>query len=105
QTITTRVVWFAGLLPFVADDVANVIWNHGPESAGYTQHVPTLMLFGPGLVMFTVHYLVLRGFYAPEQTRTVFWIQCIVASTNIAAATVLVSVTSDRWTAPALALA
>ena len=27
----------------------------------------------------------LRGFYALEQTRTVFWIQCVIAATNIAA--------------------
>ena len=45
---------------------------------------PTLALFGIGLVFFTVHYLTLRGFYALERTRTVFWIQCVVAVVNIA---------------------
>ena len=28
----------------------------------------------------------LRGFYALERTRTVFWVQCVIAATNIALA-------------------
>ena len=35
--------------------------------------IASLALFGPGLVFFTVHYLMLRGFYALERTRTVFF--------------------------------
>ena len=52
--------------------------------------LPTLALFGFGLLFFTVHYLTLRGFYALERNRTVFWIQCVVAVVNIAVAVVLV---------------
>ena len=39
----------------------------------------------PGILFFTVHYLMLRGFYALERTRTVFWVQCVIAAVNIAA--------------------
>ena len=54
------------------------------------------------------HYLVLRGFYALERTRTVFFIQCAVAATNIVAAVVLVARTdaeahragAGRWPTP-----
>ncbi len=55
-------------------------WS-GATAAGrltYDNTVPTLSLFGAGIVFFTVHYLMLRGFYALEQTRTVFLIQCAV---------------------------
>jgi len=58
-----------------------------------------------GVVFFTVHFLMLRGFYALEQTRTVFWIQCAVGVTNIAAAIALVKLSDDEHTAPALVLA
>ena len=57
------------------------------------------------MVFFTVHYLVLRGFYALERTRTVFFIQCAVAATNIVVAIVLVARTDAKHTAPALVLA
>ena len=90
RTALTVVVPFAALLPVVAPDIANVVWGHGAASVSYENAVPTLSLFGAGVVFFTVHFLMLRGFYALEQTRTVFWIQCAVAATNIVSAVVLV---------------
>ncbi|CAN5354483.1 hypothetical protein BH11ACT8_BH11ACT8_10040 [soil metagenome] len=99
------VVPFAALLPLVATDVANVIWGHGAASGGFELYAPSLALFGPGLVMFTVHYLMLRGFYALELTRTVFFIQCAVAITNVVGALVVVSGASPQETSPALVIA
>ncbi|MET0523441.1 MAG: murein biosynthesis integral membrane protein MurJ [Nocardioides sp.] len=99
------IVPFAALLPVIADDVANVIWGHGAAADLYERYVPTLSLFGVGLLFFTVHYMVLRGFYALEQNRTVFWIQCAVATTNIVIAVVVVGRTDAEATSPALVLA
>ena len=96
---------FAALLPVIATDVSNLIWGHGATADLYERYVPTLSLFGGGLFFFTVHYLVLRGFYAIEQTRTVFWIQCGVAATNIAVAVALVARADAEDTSPALVLA
>src|SRR3546814_11426874 len=47
----------------------------------------------------------LRGFYSLERTRTVFWVQCVIAIVNITLARVLVHSTSAKFTAPALVLA
>jgi putative peptidoglycan lipid II flippase len=105
RTALTVVVPFAALLPVVAPDIANVVWGHGAARLTFDNAVPTLSLFGAGVVFFTVHFLMLRGFYALEQTRTVFWIQCVVAVTNIAAAITLVALTDAEHTAPALVLA
>ena len=55
-----------------------------------------------GILFFTFHYLVLRGFYALELNRTVFFVQCVVAATNIVAAIALVARTSAEHTSPAL---
>ena len=91
RTALAVVVPFAALLPLVARDMANVIWGHGAAADATASTRPSLALFGPGLVMFTVHYLMLRGFYSLELTRTVFFIQCAVAVTNIVGALVLVA--------------
>jgi putative peptidoglycan lipid II flippase len=99
------VVPFALLLPLVARDAAHVIWGYGAGRDTYANFAPTLALFGIGLVFFTVHYLMLRGFYALEQTRTVFWIQCVIAVTNVAAALLLVREATAEETSPALVLA
>jgi putative peptidoglycan lipid II flippase len=99
------VVPFALLLPLVARDAAHVIWGYGAGRDTYANFAPTLALFGIGLVFFTVHYLMLRGFYALEQTRTVFWIQCVIAVTNVTAALLLVREATAEETSPALVLA
>jgi putative peptidoglycan lipid II flippase len=56
-------------------------------------------------VLFTAHYLMLRGFYALEQTRLVFFIQCGIAATNIVAAVLLVRGAPAAETAPRLVIA
>ena len=105
RTALAVVVPFAVLLPVVAPDLAVILWDWGAASSTYTLYILSLSLFGVGLVFFTVHYLVLRGFYALERTRTVFLIQCVVAATNVAAAVVLVEATDAEHTAPALVAA
>jgi putative peptidoglycan lipid II flippase len=99
------VVPVAALFALMAMDTAHVIWGYGSAAADYGNFAPSLALFGLGLVLFTAHYLVLRGFYALEQTRRVFWIQCAIAATNIVAAIVLTHGAPPSQTAPRLVLA
>jgi putative peptidoglycan lipid II flippase len=62
-------------------------------------------VFAVGLFFFTTHYLVLRGFYALEQNRRVFFIQCVVSATNVVAAVALTRGASDTQTAVRLVVA
>jgi putative peptidoglycan lipid II flippase len=93
------------LLPIVAGDLASIVWGYGAASTTYTHFVTTLSLFSVGLFFFTTHYLMLRGFYALEQTRRVFFIQCVVAATNIIAAVLLTRGSDPVQTAPRLVVA
>ena len=95
----------AALLPVLAVPVAKLLFGYGASADQFRHYGPTLALFAPGLVFFTLHYLMLRGFYALERNRTVFVIQCFVAATNIVAALGLVALTSAEHTAPALTVA
>ncbi|MEJ7634663.1 murein biosynthesis integral membrane protein MurJ [Aeromicrobium sp.] len=62
------------------------------ESIGHT-----IQAFSLSMVAFTVHYLMLRGFYANEDNRTPFLIQVVIAGANIGLAVVLASrVEPDR---------
>ncbi len=57
----------------------------------------TIQAFSLAMVTFTVHYLMLRGFYANEDNRTPFFIQVVIAAVNIALAYKLaISVEPDR---------
>ncbi|OII60778.1 murein biosynthesis integral membrane protein MurJ [Streptomyces sp. CC53] len=56
-----------------------------------------LMAFGLGLIPYSVQYVVLRGFYAYEDTRTPFYNTVIVAAVNAAASAVCYFVLPPRW--------
>jgi putative peptidoglycan lipid II flippase len=104
RTSLALVLPFAVLLPITAGDVAGFAfgWASPEEAATFA---PTLAVFGPALVFFTVHYFMLRGFYAMEMTRLVFFIQLAISLTNIVVATVLVPRGSPEDTAPLLVVA
>ncbi|MEU0313895.1 murein biosynthesis integral membrane protein MurJ [Nocardioides sp. NPDC006273] len=97
------VVPIAALIPVLSVDIAHLLFSYGAGADAFKDYAPTLSIFAAGLVFFTIHYLLLRGFYSLEQNRTVFFIQCAVATTNIVAALVLTRAFSAEYTAPALA--
>jgi putative peptidoglycan lipid II flippase len=105
RTALVVVIPFAFALPLFAYDTAKLLFGYGATSATYDHYVASMILFGPGIVFFTVHYLMLRGFYALELNRTVFFIQCVIGATNIAVAIVLVQHATPAQTSPALVLA
>ncbi|WP_069769294.1 murein biosynthesis integral membrane protein MurJ [Streptomyces sp. LUP30] len=56
-----------------------------------------LMAFGLGLIPYSVQYVVLRAFYAYEDTRTPFYNTVIVATVNATASAVCYFVLPARW--------
>jgi putative peptidoglycan lipid II flippase len=105
RTALALIVPFAALLPLVSHDLSNLLWGYAAARNTFGDFAVALSLFAPGLVFFTSHYLVLRGFYALERTRTVFWVQCVIASVNIVLALLLARVASPENTAPGLVVA
>jgi putative peptidoglycan lipid II flippase len=85
--------------------LAVVLFSYGALDGGTAPIGWTLMAFAPGLVLFTVHYLMLRGFYAREDTRTPFLVQLGVSGSNIAAAIALTRDAPTDQIATRLALA
>ena len=55
------------------------------------------MAFGLGLIPYSVQYVVLRAFYAYEDTRTPFYNTVIVAAVNAGASVVCYLVLPLRW--------
>lgn len=65
----------------------------------------TLQAFAPAMVFFTVHYVMLRGFYATENTRTPFFVQAIISAANIGFAFLFASLVGPSGVSTMLALA
>ena len=105
RTTYALIVPFSLLLPVIALDLSTVMIGYGAGRQSVGDFAIALALFAPGLVFFTTHYLVLRGFYALERTHTVFWVQCGIAATNIVLAIALTRHVSPAGTAPGLVTA
>ncbi|MCF3129040.1 murein biosynthesis integral membrane protein MurJ [Streptomyces olivochromogenes] len=64
-----------------------------------------LMAFGLGLVPYSVQYVVLRAFYAYEDTRTPFYNTVIVAAVNASASVLCYFLLPARWAVIGMAAA
>jgi putative peptidoglycan lipid II flippase len=64
-----------------------------------------LMAFGLGLIPYSVQYVVLRAFYAYEDTRTPFYNTVIVAAVNAGASVLCYLVIPARWAVVGMAAA
>ncbi|HEU0287215.1 MAG TPA: murein biosynthesis integral membrane protein MurJ [Nocardioidaceae bacterium] len=99
------IVPLAVALACLGQPIATLLFSHG-ALVGDTHVIGrTIAAFAPGLVFFTVHYCMLRGFYADEDTRTPFMVQMLLAVTNILAALAFTVAAPPAWIAALLALA
>ena len=67
----------------------------GAESAQNIGFI--VMAFGVGLIPFSAQYVILRGFYAFEDTRTPFYNTVVVAVVNAATSTICFLALPPRW--------
>jgi len=93
------------LVVVLAGPISHVVYGFQKDSDAWRNFVPTMALFPFALMCFTFHYLMLRGFYAIERNQLVFWVQCLIAATNITLAIVLTRNIDPRDTAPHLVIA
>ncbi|GAB2681599.1 murein biosynthesis integral membrane protein MurJ [Kribbella swartbergensis] len=95
QALAIVVPAAAAMIAF-AYPIVTVIAGYGSGKNNLTLMSYTLVTLALGIVPFTVQYFQLRTFYAFEDTRTPFFLQCVIAATNIAAAVVGVRVLLDE---------
>ncbi|MEW2393817.1 murein biosynthesis integral membrane protein MurJ [Streptomyces venezuelae] len=85
---------------------AQLLFAHGASDAAATEPLGhMLQAFGLGLIPFSAQYLLLRGFYAYEDTRTPFWMAVWVAGVNIGLATACHLLLPARWAVTGMAAA
>ncbi|NEA51177.1 murein biosynthesis integral membrane protein MurJ [Streptomyces sp. SID10815] len=78
--------------------VASLLFAHGSADAASTRPLGYMLrAFGLGLIPFSAQYLLLRGFYAFEDTRTPFFMAAWIAGVNIALATACHALLPARW--------
>jgi putative peptidoglycan lipid II flippase len=92
------IVPVAALLAALSVPLVALLFDHGAASGQTGVLALTLMALVPGLIAFTVHYLVLRGFYALQDTRTPFFVQLWVSGTMVVSALLIAGFAPPRAT-------
>ncbi|MEU9439973.1 murein biosynthesis integral membrane protein MurJ [Streptomyces sp. NPDC048304] len=94
----------AFLFTVLGPDIAVLLFAHGaadPATAQPLGHM--LQAFGLGLIPFSAQYLLLRGFYAFEDTRTPFFMAVWIGVVNVALATACHLLLPARWAVTGMA--
>jgi putative peptidoglycan lipid II flippase len=83
-----------------------LLFNYG-QTSNESARVTGLLasVFALALLPFTLYYVVLRGWYALERTRTAFWVTVVLNSLNLAIAVPLYRWVSSQQTGPAALVA
>ncbi|MFD4600671.1 murein biosynthesis integral membrane protein MurJ [Streptomyces sp. NPDC058464] len=86
--------------------IAQLLFAHGAADAAATRPLGhMLQAFGLGLIPFSAQYLLLRGFYAFEDTRTPFRMAVWISAINIVLAAACHLLLSPRWAVTGMAAA
>ncbi|MGI5139331.1 murein biosynthesis integral membrane protein MurJ [Streptomyces sp. CA-106110] len=84
--------------------ISTLLFAHGATDTASAQPLGhMLQAFGLGLIPFSTEYLLLRGFYAFEDTRTPFFMAMWIATVNIALATASHLLLPARWAVTGMA--
>ncbi|MFI6640413.1 murein biosynthesis integral membrane protein MurJ [Streptomyces sp. NPDC050504] len=101
---TTAVAIVPIAFGFVALGVPMCTLMFGSSGTGSATNMGyMLMAFGLGLIPYSVQYVVLRAFYAYEDTRTPFYNTVIVAAVNAGASALCYFVLPSRWAVAGMA--
>ncbi|MEV6834548.1 murein biosynthesis integral membrane protein MurJ [Streptomyces sp. NPDC051133] len=94
----------AFLFTALGPDIATLLFAHGAAGPATVRPLGyMLQAFGLGLIPFSAQYLLLRGFYAFEDTRTPFFMAVWTQVVNIALATACHLLLPARWAVTGMA--
>ncbi len=86
--------------------IATLLFSYSSGGAASAQPLGhMLQAFALGLIPFSAQYLLLRGFYAFEDTRTPFWMAVWISALDIALATACHLLLPARWAVTGMAAA
>ncbi len=74
----------------LAFPIANLLFGNGSGAKDSSFVAVALMAFAVGLIPFTVQFVCLRTYYALENTRTPFLLQCVITAVNVGGALLFV---------------
>lgn len=103
RLVLVAVVPIALLGGVLAPQFINLTVSYGGAAGEQSLLETTVIAFAPAVVFSTMHYMMLRGFYALEDTKTPFYLQIFLVAINIGLAFALTPLVAPRYVAAVLA--
>lgn len=98
RTAAAAIIPAVAALVILGPALAELLFGYGAanDEAGSVDFLGKIVsVFALGLLPFTVFYLVLRGWYALEATRTAFWVTVVLNLINLALAILFFDLITD----------
>jgi putative peptidoglycan lipid II flippase len=106
RTVTALVVPITAVLIPTAPLLASLLFGFGASGVDAAQQIGlTVIGMLLGLVPFSIYFILLRGWYAMEDTRTPFFLSVVLNAINVALSIVLFALVPTAWKVPAIGLA
>jgi putative peptidoglycan lipid II flippase len=106
RTVTALVVPITAVLIPTAPLLASLLFGFGASGIDAAQQIGlTVIGMLLGLVPFSIYFILLRGWYAMEDTRTPFFLSVVLNAINVALSIVLFALVPTEWKVPAIGLA
>ncbi|HEX6887621.1 MAG TPA: murein biosynthesis integral membrane protein MurJ [Candidatus Nanopelagicales bacterium] len=106
RTITALVVPITAVLIPTAPLLASLLFGFGASGTAAAQQIGfTVIGMLAGLVPFSLYFILLRGWYSLEDTRTPFYLSLVLNGINVALSIGLFLVVPTAWKVPAIGLA
>lgn len=98
RVVLAIIVPAAAILIATGPLIGRVLYGHGSTSLASGEQIGVVLIgFALGLPAFSLYYVLLRGYYALEDTRTPFLQSLVLASVNIGGALAVAAVLPPRW--------
>lgn len=101
RTAAALIVPAGVALVVLGTEAGVLLFNYGQTSTASAEVTGSLAsIFALGLLPFTLYYVILRGWYALELTRTAFWVTVVLNALYLAIAVPLFEWTTSRQAGP-----
>lgn len=105
RNVSVFLIPSAAFLLVLGPSIGRLLYGHGASDlAAGTAIGVVLMMFAIGLPAYSIYYVILRGFYALEDTKTPFYLALVLNIINIVAAVALFNNVTTSLAVPGLAL-
>jgi putative peptidoglycan lipid II flippase len=106
RTVSALMMPITAVMIPLAPLLASVLFGYGASGVAAAQQIGfTVIGMLIGLIPFSIYFILLRGWYSMEDTRTPFFLSLVLNTINVVLSIALFAAVPTEWKVPAIGLA